>query len=232
MSGKDQEHSFNRFSDEPKVIKQARLVLRLTAPEVQVRLNLSIGRMLTNAIDFLEGGKDLAAMYKSLMDLTSIGCFGEDAQQVDLTAPIAFSDKDFQYLGMMSDVQKAMQERNSLRTREALTAIPMPVGSRCDKGEFDGFNHEVLFATAQLAQTLNILVPTSDQDLRANRRIQACGQLVPNVETFLTAMRNSDRSGAFGVLLSVGATTIELIRPKTAIERLKETVGGFIPHKS
>lgn len=140
-------------SEPPEVVGQ-RTNKRLGSPEIRKLLASKLSALQEQMSIMEESEEELLLLYKAHMEVGSIMLFGAKYQEIDLDTPLVLSDKDTVLVENLKSVVESLREGNKVSALERLRQIPEPFGSKCDQGEFDGYNHEVLIVSTTSASML------------------------------------------------------------------------------
>jgi hypothetical protein len=183
-------------------VVEKRLEERLGSPDVR--------QFLADAlVDFAEAveGRDELLLYKAIVNFGSGMLFGKGVQRVDLAQPIDLGRKDNELLGAFDGVMAAIRlNKGTDAIRESLDAIPEVTGSKCDLGEFDGYNQEVLFVISMIALRLEGATSfLSDEETPFRQNLSQMIELVNS------GLRHSDRLKIFEGMRGI-FNTVETIQ--------------------
>lgn len=207
-----------QYTYEPYEVVAERLQKRLGALHVR---QLWAEQVSTLAETIRSG--DSIDVYLSTMNVGLIQLFGEKAQLADRGQEIKLGDKDKALLKASDEVAAAMVFDKKEVVQEKLEAIPEPLGSKCDAGEFDVYNQESLLVIAGVAGQLRKMmeVPWSPYQEHTIRKI------APAVRQVNRAIEGSDRRG-----IIIGMRMVSEDAGKI-IDSAKKSKGllGFLRHK-
>lgn len=152
-----------QYTPESLEVVEERLRQRYS-PEIRLLLANKLSE-LKEASDSEEISDDeLLSFYKTSIEVGSVMLFGEGHQVIDLDSPLVLADKDIKLVDQLKPVARSLQEGDESSALEKLRQIPEPFGSKCDRGEFDGYNHETLIVTATSAAILRNVLPNVRRD--------------------------------------------------------------------
>ena len=136
-------------------------------------------------------------LYRTGVNLGNFLRFGVKVQLVNLKEPIKFEEKDEKLMESLQEVCQALETGEYPEIRETLNAIPESLGSMCDRGDFDGYDQEVLTVVFRTATCLKHLLPSMYKPLDARERVEIFRKFAPDLKQVYEGLRSSDREKIF-----------------------------------
>lgn len=169
-------------------------------------------------------GDDPFLAYKAWAELHSVMAFGPNFQTIDLSKPIQLIGTDKDLLSKFNAVGIAMTNRDLTSARQGLDNIPLPRGSECDAGKYEGYTHEVLFPISSMADHLRHLIPSSNTEMRAHKRERACFELTSEIGRMIDGYHLGNRRAIMVATRRIMDAKDKLLKPETPLEKIKHSL--------
>lgn len=145
----------------PDEVAEERLQNRLKSPKARQMLNESLAEMgkslQLSEHPWIDDKRFCVASY----NLGAVMIFGDKAKMITWETPYQIRQKEVEMLSEVESMAQEFKSKNVLGILRKANVLPVPYGSKCDRGEFDDYDQEILMHVSGIREDVKkLLVPT------------------------------------------------------------------------